>query len=1019
MDGFDITLLTNRSLLVPAYVSLNTVDLTGSVINTAVTGPAFVVSLCVNGQLVSGSTCVNPDRTDTIHFAATGALGAPLTTAPTSGLLFTALFNITGKSSGSQPVGFQTPVNDKNGNALPECRSQVSVVGYCITIANGTPTPVPETVQAATFNNSGSSTMPFVTLSANATSFGPEFPGVANHVNVTANVMNGYSINSTNSVSFTTIATPGLTVSPASGSCTAQPCSIVLTLNPSGAGNYSLTVAGTYISKDASGNPDTLVSTVGFFVMAYDFGFAINPLTLSFISGEIGSATATISSQNGFSGVIVLSTNLVIPVGMTIAYYPSTISLASGQSLTSTITFKASPTIMTTYHAKVNAAYPGRVKTSLLLTITANAPVPDFYFFATPQTIGPVDAGVSGSANVIVGYANGFANTVNLSVSPANLGSLNRTSVSTSHNVTLTASASVANNYSVTVTGTDGTITHTITFTLIVVDFNLTAAPNPISVGQGSSKLTSISVIALNGFTGSVSLTIVQSPGLSAQLVPNLIVGSGNALLNVTAAAGMAIGQYTVNVTGTSSPLHHMVQVNVTVVQNNFQIQAAPVSLSAYPGQSVNSVITLTSLFGFAGAITLSVVAPAQVTATLNPTSVTLSRGGSGTAILTVSTSLSGTFAVNVTGVNGALKHFTLLSFRSNTDVSFSITLPISQVTLSEGSTGTVPVTITSENGFTGTITFGYTVVKPSTGLAGVGVPNATLRPSTLMLSPNASQNITVVVTVQNNVVSQIFGINVTGTSGSLVIVSGTMTLIVPPPGFSIVPSPSTVTVGPGVRGNATVTLTAVDGLFGSVSLSLVVSNGVTCSITRASVVLKRDGSNTTSLSCTGPIGQNSVQIVGSGTTPYGGGISQTGALSFVVASFALSSTPTGVLVNTGQQGNAKITVSWTNSYNGKVSLQLTPVSGLTASLDSPTLSGSGSTMVHVSSSTAGTYSLVVTATSGPDSQTLTLTVTVSQVTQAGVDPLILYSGIGVGVVAVGAAGFLLSRRRGKQSRTK
>jgi hypothetical protein len=130
-----------------------------------------------------------------------------------------------------------------------------------------------------------------------------------------------------------------------------------------------------------------------------------------------------------------------------------------------------------------------------------------------------------------------------------------------------------------------------------------------------------------------------------------------------------------------------------------------------------------------------------------------------------VSTSLSGTFAVNVTGVNGALKHFTLLSFRSNTDVSFSITLPISQVTLSEGSTGTVPVTITSENGFTGTITFGYTVVKPSTGLAGVGVPNATLRPSTLMLSPNASQNITVVVTVQNNVVSQIFGINVTGTS--------------------------------------------------------------------------------------------------------------------------------------------------------------------------------------------------------------------------------------------------------------
>src|SRR5260370_32889448 len=198
MDGFDIILLTTRSFMVPSYVSLNTVDLTGSVINTAVTGPAIVITLCVNGQLVSGSTCVNPDRTDTIHLAAPSALGAPLTPNPTSGLLFTALFNITGKASASQPVGFQSPVNDRNGNPTPDCRSATSVPGYCVTIANGSPTPDSETVQAATFNNSGSSTIPSVILSANATRFGPEFPGVSNHVNVTVTPLNGYSINSTN-----------------------------------------------------------------------------------------------------------------------------------------------------------------------------------------------------------------------------------------------------------------------------------------------------------------------------------------------------------------------------------------------------------------------------------------------------------------------------------------------------------------------------------------------------------------------------------------------------------------------------------------------------------------------------------------------------------------------------------------------------------------------------------------------------------------------------------------------------
>jgi hypothetical protein len=587
-----------------------------------------------------------------------------------------------------------------------------------------------------------------------------------------------------------------------------------------------------------------------------------------------------------------------------------------------------------------------------------------------------------------------------------------------SHNVTLTASANVANNYGVTVTGTDGTIIHSLTFTLIVIDFNLTAAPNLISVGQGSFNLASISVKALNGFVGSVSLTTVQSPGLTAQIVPNTIVGSGNAVLNVTAASGMAVGHYTVNVTGTSSPLIHLVRVNVTVVPNDFRIQAAITSLSAYPGQSVKSTITLTSLYGFTGAIALSVVAPSQVAASVNPTSVTLSSGGSRSTTLTVSSSSSGTFTVNVTGVSGALKHFTLVSFRSNVDVTFAITLPHPLAPLSEGSTGTVTVTVASENGFTGNITLGYTVVKPI-GFAGVGVPNATLTPSILMLSPGTSQNITVAITVQNTVLPQTFGINVTGTSGSLAVVGPIITLMVPAPGFTIVPSPSTVIVGPGARANSTVTLTAQNGQFGPVSLSLVTSNGVTCSITRASVVLKRDGLNTTSLSCTGPIGQNSVQIVGSGTYPYGGGFSQTGSDNFVVASFTLSSTPTGVLVNTGQQGNAKVNVSWTNGYNGMVTFHLVPSSGLTASIDSASLSGSGSEMVHVSSNTAGTYSLVVNATSGPYSQTVTLTVTVSAVGNAAVDPVIIYSGIGIGIVAVGAAAGLLLRRRGKRSRTK
>lgn len=859
--------------------------------------------------------------------------------------------------------------------------------------------------------------MPTIVLSENATSFGPEFPGAANHVNVTATTLSGYMINSTNSVQFTTIATVGLSVSSTTSSCSSAPCSAVFTLNPSAAGNYSLTVTGNYISKDSAGNPDTLASTVSLFVISYDFTISITPLSVTFISGEIGNATATITSLNGFAGVVTLS-NQVNPTTMTVNDFPSSVSISRGQLLTSTVTFKASPTTQTTYHAKVTAAFGSRTKVTPLITILVTAPVSDFYLFATPKTIGPLDAGVSGTASVFVGYANGFSGTVNLSVSPSTLGSVNQTSVTSSHNVTLTASASVAKNYAVTVTAFNTTVSRSITFTLIVVDFNLTAATNPIIVGQGFSQTTGVSVTALNGFTGSVSLTSVQSTGLTATITPNAIVGSGNALLNVTAAGSMVPGtSYTVNVTGRSSVLSHMVQVNVTVVQNDFQVRAAPNSVSAYPGLGVNSTITLTSLYGFSGSVSLAIKPLAQVSAIFTPASVSVPKGGTATSILTLSSTSVGLFTVNVTATSGALLHFVLVTFTSNTDVDFAITLPYSQVSIAEGSTASVPVTVASENGFTGTVTLTYTVVKP-TGFAGVDVPNATLVPSSLNLVPGFRQNITLMITVRNTVVSQIFGINVTGTDRTLVILGPTLSLLVPPPGFTITPSPSTISVGPGVQANATVTVSAVNGLFGAVSLSLVTPSGVTCSLSRPSVILIRDGSNTTSLSCTGPVGQNNVTITGSGTTPYGSSFTKSGSAKFVVASFTVTSTPTGILVGTGQQGNAKIAISWTNGFNGNVTFKLIPQSGLTATIDSASLTGSGSTMIHVVSNAANTYSLVVNATSGSYSQTVTLTITVNAPANSSIDPVILYGGIGVGIIAVIAAALLLMRR-GRRSKTK
>ena len=98
----------------------------------------------------------------------------------------------------------------------------------------------------------------------------------------------------------------------------------------------------------------------------------------------------------------------------------------------------------------------------------------------------------------------------------------------------------------------------------------------------------------------------------------------------------------------------------------DFGISASPASLSIHIGSSGTSTITLTSLNGYAGTIGLSTsiacsgVCLVYPTASLNPTSVTLSAGGTGLSTLTVSTSVlttPGTYTITITATSGSITH--------------------------------------------------------------------------------------------------------------------------------------------------------------------------------------------------------------------------------------------------------------------------------------------------------------------------------------------------------------------------
>src|SRR5438309_724727 len=107
----------------------------------------------------------------------------------------------------------------------------------------------------------------------------------------------------------------------------------------------------------------------------------------------------------------------------------------------------------------------------------------------------------------------------------------------------------------------------------------------------------------------------------------------------------------------------------------DFSISAAPSSLTIHLGSSGTSTITLSSLNGFAGTVSLSpsiacsgtcIIYP---TATLNPASVTLAAGGAGTSMLTVSTTVlttPGTYVVMITATSGSITHTVTVTVQVN-----------------------------------------------------------------------------------------------------------------------------------------------------------------------------------------------------------------------------------------------------------------------------------------------------------------------------------------------------------------
>jgi len=113
-------------------------------------------------------------------------------------------------------------------------------------------------------------------------------------------------------------------------------------------------------------------------------------------------------------------------------------------------------------------------------------------------------------------------------------------------------------------------------------DFAMSATPASQTLTAGNGVSYTITTSSLNGFSGSVALSLSGAPsGVTASFSPATVSGSGNSVLTLSSASSSPAGTYTLTITGLSGSLQHTATVSLTVNAAAPGIVAVPL-VSAY-----------------------------------------------------------------------------------------------------------------------------------------------------------------------------------------------------------------------------------------------------------------------------------------------------------------------------------------------------------------------------------------------------------------------------------------------------
>ncbi len=766
-------------------------------------------------------------------------------------------------------------------------------------------TAIPDTYLVTLKGQSGSITNT-ITLPLKVTSFALDVnpgsltfsPGSRGTFYVSLSSINGFSGNVTlsdkvSNNQLTAALGSQLVYLPATGTV-----STTLVVGSSVQGGYTITVTAS--TGKLSRNLQVTVSVT----TQPDFFLSANPIFLAIPQGSSANSTITVTGVNGLLGNVNVQSG-VKPSGPIVSLNPTSVQLASGGSALSILTVTVSPSVQAGLYSITVTGSDGP-NHPVILTLFITRPVADFSLHVSPNSQ-TVAAGGSTSYNVSLTSLDGFSGNVTLtdsrqsgfnsSLNPSVVVLTAGSSASSTLTITTTFTTAPA-TYTFTITAKSGSTIHSIAITLFVTaapDFTITSNPPSKTMLASDLASTTIALNNANGFAGIVSLASTISPanGLRCALSPSSISGSQTSTLS----CGGPTGKYTVMVTGTSGSLTR--STNVTFTVQDFTVSANQTTISLTVGSSVNSTITITSLQGFNSLVGLaSYPSSPSIAASLNPVSIT----GSGTSILTISGGTPGSYTINVTGTSGSLSHSITVNVTVNSAQDFTISASPVSLTVLAGVQGISNVTISSVNGFTGTVNLASSV-------SGGSALNCTLNPPSVSAGSGKS-------TLSCSGSAGSYTVIVSGTSGGITHSTTVAFTANPQPDCSISAGSAQLTVTAGGNNSTQLLLQSLNGFSGNITLTAASSpSGPVVSLSQTNLVLASGGS-TTSMLTLSTMTSTSTGTYTITVTASSGTLGRNATISLIVSnpsgqsSYSVSITVAGLpsSLNTGLYANGTLT---------------------------------------------------------------------------------------------------------------